>query len=207
MKMLTDSPVPRCVLLLSRGESRTLFHDWEADYMRRFPVSETGLASAVIYMASPIAHRLPRQRHKPFCFEARSTQAKDSWMRYARYVLANPVLRVMIKSYARTILKLDSDRLAGMRNRLVLTCTSVPDRVRGAGRIFQVARVHFEPTPDFEADRAAIERQYGPDLYAVQIMFRFDVPGYNGTYYVVEAIAPHLLKMVPPYPTPIFSLA
>ncbi|KIP11812.1 hypothetical protein PHLGIDRAFT_17830 [Phlebiopsis gigantea 11061_1 CR5-6] len=147
------------------------------------------------------------KRHKPYCFEARSTQAKDSWLRYARYVLANPVLRVMIKSYARTVLKLDTDRLAGMRNRLVLTCTSIPDCTRGAGRIFQIARADFEPTPvEFETNKAIIDEE-GPDLFAVQIMFKFDVPGYNGTYHAVECISPGLLKMVPPYPTPIFALA
>lgn len=113
----------------------------------------------------------------------------------------------MIKSYARTVLKLDTDRLAGMRNRLVLTCTSIPDCTRGAGRIFQIARADFEPTPvEFETNKAIIDEE-GPDLFAVQIMFKFDVPGYNGTYHAVECISPGLLKMVPPYPTPIFALA
>jgi hypothetical protein len=128
-------------------------------------------------------------------------------LRYARYVLANSVLRAQIKSYARTVLKVDTDRLAGMRSRMVLTCTSIPDRVRGHGRIFQISRVEFEETPVDFRHMLPIIISRGPDFIGVQIMFQFDVPGYNGVYHALELINPELLKMVPRYPFPVISLA
>ena len=82
----------------------------------------------------------------------------------------------MVKSYARCVLKLDTDRLAGMRSRLVLTCTSIPDNVRGHGKIFQIARVDFEPTPSDYRNMLPLITQQGPDFIGVQIMFKFDVP-------------------------------
>lgn len=121
-------------------------------------------------------------------------------------MLANAALRAIIKSYARCVLKLDADRLAGMRSRMILTCTAIPDTVRGHGRIFQVARVDFEATPDdFKHLSPLIDRQ-GPDFIGVQIMFQFDTPGYNGTYHALERIPQALLKMVPPCPSPVAVL-
>lgn len=155
----------------------------------------------------PECQRQDWPRHKAYCIPAEQTQAnKDANLRYARYVLANAALRAMIKSYARCILKLDEDRLAGMRQRMVVTCSSIPDDVRGHGRIFQIARVEFEPTPDdFRNLQQLIEKQ-GPEFIGVQIMFKFDSPGYNGTYHALERIPPALLKMVPPCPSPVAVL-
>ena len=113
----------------------------------------------------------------------------------------------MIKSYARAVLKLDTDRLAGLRNRLVLTCSAIPDRVRGEGRIFQIAKVAFEETlEDFEQIQPLLHLP-GPDFVGVQIMFKLDVPGYNGTYHILERIPPNLLQMVPAYEVPVAVLA
>ncbi|GJE99597.1 zinc finger MYND domain-containing protein [Phanerochaete sordida] len=147
-------------------------------------------------------------RHKAYCVSASETQSnKDAHTRFARYMLANAALRAMIKSYARCILKLDDDPLAGMRKRMIVTCSSIPDTVRGRGRIFQLARIDFEPTPeDFVQLQKLIEKQ-GPEFIGVQIMFKFDSPGYNGTYHALERIPPALLKMVPPCPSPVAVLA
>lgn len=153
------------------------------------------------------AHIWVRYRHKDFCKPAEDDSTKDSWIRYARYMLANAALRVMFKSYARSVLHLDTDRLAGMRSRLVVTCTAIPDRVRGTGRIFQVARVHFEPTlEDFVGLLPLIERHNG-QFIGIQIMFKFDVPGFNGAYHALETIPPATFNLVPAIPVPVAILA
>lgn len=107
----------------------------------------------------------PRARHKAFCKSVDPRKAsKDGILRLIRRLLPNPCLMVLIKLYAKSLLRLEEDPGAGMRNNIVFTCTTVEDCVKGGNdkdgnqmtrSVFQISKVERfavnEPTIDFSS--------------------------------------------------------
>lgn len=90
-------------------------------------------------------------------------------------------LMLMVRHWARIILKLDDNRLAGLKSRIVFTCNTVP---RGANNtdVLQITRVQLVETPETltDPDFAPIVRDR--DGVWIQLEFRSDVPGMNTAY-------------------------
>lgn len=105
-------------------------------------------------------------------------------------------LMLMVRHWARTILKLDDNRQAGLKSRIVFTCTTAP---RGANNtdVLQITRVQLVETPETltDPDFAPIVRDR--DNVWIQLEFRSDVPGMNTAYRMFTRITNEHLRMLP----------
>lgn len=135
-----------------------------------------------------------RKRHKEYCTPAsiEKHHPKDGLLRFARYIHTNRTLYLCLQSYAAHALPLNpADAFSGEGTFIVLTFTTIPDVVKGSGRILQLAKVELQ-------DRESGTQQAGEDMVAgrpeaegfifFHLLFKSDVVGIEGCHYLPGAI-------------------
>lgn len=94
-----------------------------------------------------------------------------------------------LKEFAAVTLNLGKNPLAGLFFNFNVHCTSIPDTVRGSGRIFQLSRVSVTPC-DVSAAQMKNSNVPGP---CARFVFTSDAPGSAGSLIHVTPIEPEVL--------------
>lgn len=128
----------------------------------------------------------PRPRHRRVCVPPNNEQT-DHTLRLARHLIGNPATRTLLLFYVCAVLRTDRDPFAGLKNRLIFTCTTIADPSSPSTRMLQIAHVRAEATPLEAVDRLRAEvHRREPGRIGLQLLFKTDNPNIAGTYQTLE---------------------
>lgn len=157
-------------------------------------VPTTGLVRGLFragFLESVDAYVLSRKRHKVYCSLAGTEQnhPKDGLLRFSRYILTHQHLNMALQCYATHVLQLNpADSHSGEANFIVLTCMTIPDIVKGSGRILQLAKVELQQR-DGGTQHPIVDVEERPAGYIFfHLLFKSDVVGIEGCHYLPDPL-------------------